>query len=170
MPETLYPRDLMQQKAPIVPSFSGTDVEKLGDGLESMAVMDIPRTRQLSFFNVKPVPGLHHPKPWASLVNFVLSFQQPVLVIAVLGYCFVWYWWVLSVITMLGIAYPDYAPYIQGLLFIGLLLGTLFSEVFCSGRLSDWIVAKLATRNNGERVAEMRLWLVYPALLITAGK
>lgn len=54
------------------------------------------------------------------------------------------------------------------LLFIGLIVGTLLSEVFCSGRLSDWIVVKLAHRNAGARTPEMRLWLVYPAALLTA--
>lgn len=168
MPETLYPRNLMLRQAAIVPDSSETDIEKHGSGPSSTA--DLPRTRDIFFLNFKPVPGLRHPKPWSSINRFVLSFKQPVVVIAVLGYCFVWYWWVLSVITMLGVAYIEYTPLIQGLLFIGLLLGTLFSEVFCSGQLSDWIVAKLAGKNGGLRVAEMRLWLVYPALVITAGK
>lgn len=72
-------------------------------------------------------------------------------------------------ITMIPAAYPQYTPLIQGLLFLGLLVGTVVSEVCCSGRLSDYIVKRLAKRNGGVRVAEMRLWLVYPAVFVTAG-
>lgn len=57
---------------------------------------------------------------------------------------------------------------LTSLLFIGLIVGTLFSEIFCSGRLSDWIVVKLAYRNAGVKTPEMRLWLVYPATLLAA--
>lgn len=172
MPETLYPRNLMLQRMPLVSGVgvAETDIEKLGHRLNSAKDIDLPRTRKLFFLNFKPVPGMRHPKPWDSIVRFFLTFQFPVVVIAVLGYSFVWYWWVLSVITMLPAAYAQYTPLIQGLLFLGLLLGTLFSEIFCSGRLSDYIVATLAKKNSNVRVAEMRLWLAYPAILITASK
>lgn len=90
--------------------------------------------------------------------------------IAVLGYGFVWYWWVLSVITMVPAAYASYSPLIQGLLFLGLLIGTVVSEICCSGRLSDYIVKKLSKHNGNVRVAEMRLWLAYPAVLMTASE
>lgn len=63
---------------------------------------------------------------------------------------------------------PACADLAGSLLFVGLIIGTLFSEVFCSGRLSDWIVVKLAKRNGGMKTPEMRLWLVYPAALLTA--
>lgn len=170
MPETLYPRNMMLRNMHSVPGSPGPDVEKAGNGTFGGVTADIPRTKEIFFLNFKPIPGLRHPRPWSTIVRFFLSFQQAPVVIAVLGYCYVWYWWVLSVITMIPVSYAQYSPLIQGLLFIGLLLGTLFSEVFCSGRLSDWIVANLARKNGGTRVAEMRLWLVYPALLITAGK
>jgi hypothetical protein len=58
----------------------------------------------------------------------------------------------------------------SSLFFIGLILGTLFSELFCSGRLSDWLVVKLAKKNDGEKSPEMRLWLAYPACVVTAGR
>jgi Na+-transporting NADH:ubiquinone oxidoreductase subunit NqrD len=54
------------------------------------------------------------------------------------------------------------------LFFIGLIIGTLISEVFFSGSLSDFIVRKLAARNDGVKTPEMRIWLVYPAALLTA--
>jgi hypothetical protein len=54
------------------------------------------------------------------------------------------------------------------LLYLGLIVGTLISEIFCSGRLSDWMVVKLAKSNNNQKTPEMRLWLAYPAAVLTA--
>lgn len=71
---------------------------------------------------------------------------------------------------MIPVAYIQYSPQIQGLLFIGLILGTLFSEVFASGRLSDWLMLKLAKKNGGVKLAEMRLWLAYPAAALSASE
>jgi hypothetical protein len=48
------------------------------------------------------------------------------------------------------------------------MVGTLLSEVFCSGRLSDWLVVKLAARSGSGKTPEMRLWLVYPAAIVTS--
>lgn len=56
----------------------------------------------------------------------------------------------------------------QSLLYLGLIVGTLVSETCCSGTLSDWIVIKLAKRNNGQKDPEMRIWLAYPAAILTA--
>lgn len=79
------------------------------------------------------------------------------------------YWWILSVITYLPAAYPNYTPQIQGLLFLGLILGTMTSEALCSGTLGDTIMLKFAKANGGVRLAECRLWLIYPAVAISAG-
>ncbi|KAG2417756.1 hypothetical protein HFD88_008975 [Aspergillus terreus] len=182
MPETLYPRSLMLQLMSRDPMTApSSDIEspaekpvpatttppgKTNDSTTQLA--EVSRTKNLPFINLRPVPGMRHPKPWDAVVRFFLTFQFPVVVIAVIGYSFVWYWWVLSVITMVPAAYASYTPLIQGLLFLGLLIGTVVSEVCCSGRLSDYIVGKLARRNGGVRVAEMRLWLAYPAILLTA--
>ncbi|KAJ5139870.1 Major facilitator superfamily domain general substrate transporter, partial [Penicillium atrosanguineum] len=179
MPETLYPRQRMllqshvvEGKPPLV-----ADIEKqVADQSPApqqpvsgeLPSDELPRTKKLPFMNFMPVPGMRHPKPWDSITRFVLTFQFPVIVIGVLGYSFVWYWWILSIITMVPAAYENYSPLIQGLLFLGLFLGTIVSEICCSGRLSDYIVERLAKRNGGVRVAEMRLWLAYPAILVTA--
>lgn len=179
-PETLYPRKLMLSRMPTTANkYSTGDAEK-PSGMD----VDMKRTRTLPFLNFQKVPGVEHPKPWDALVQFVKVWSFPNIAVAVFFYCFAWfvlfpvrvdwrtdggrYWWVLSVITYLPVAYPQYTPNIQGLLFIGLILGTLICEIFCSGTLSDSIVLKLAKRNDGVRVPEMRLWLVYPAVLITA--
>ncbi|CAL5870809.1 uncharacterized protein PFLUO_LOCUS5049 [Penicillium psychrofluorescens] len=174
MPETLYPRNKMLQHMPRLDNNKTitADIEKLpGEDSKVAArdsLADMPRTKKLPFLNVRPVPGMRHPKPWDYIIRFFLTFQLPVVAIAVLGYGFVWYWWVLSVITMVPAAYASYSPLIQGLLFLGLLIGTVVSEICCSGRLSDYIVKKLSKHNGNVRVAEMRLWLAYPAVLMTA--
>ena len=54
------------------------------------------------------------------------------------------------------------------LLYLGLIVGTLISEVFFSGTLSDRLVVRLAKSNNNKKTAEMRLWLAYPAAILTA--
>ena len=160
----------MLERMPIAPDVEETDIEKLKREKADANLVDLKRTNKLLFINIKPVPGMRHPKPWDSVLRFILTFKYPVVVIGVLIYCFAWYWWILSIITMLPAAYVQYSPQIQGLLFLGLLLGTLFSEVFCSGRLSDIIVLRLAKKNDGVRVPEMRLWLAYPAALLSASE
>jgi len=72
------------------------------------------------------------------------------------------------VITYLPVAYPNYKPQIQGLLFLGLILGTMASEILCSGALGDAIMLKFAKANGGMRLPECRLWLIYPAVIISA--
>lgn len=72
-------------------------------------------------------------------------------------------------ITYIPAAYPAYEPQIQGLLFGGLILGTLLSELFCSGTVGDYLMLKLTINNGGVRLPEMRLWLLYPAIAISSG-
>ena len=170
MNETLYPRNYMLARMPMISEGDPTDIEKLDRRKSDASLVELKRTKTLLFINAKPVPGLRHPKPWDSLLRFILTFKYPVVVIGILVYCFTWYWWMLSIITMLPAAYVQYSPQIQGLLFLGLLLGTLFAEIFCSGRLSDQIVLRLAKKNGGVRTPEMRLWLAYPAALLSASK
>lgn len=56
----------------------------------------------------------------------------------------------------------------KSLLYLGLIVGTVISEVLFSGSLSDWIVIRQAKSNNGQKTPEMRLWLAYPAAVLTA--
>lgn len=171
MPETLYPRNRMLSDASVASSSDEgpIDMEKAARRRSDASVSQLPRTKKLPFINiVKPVPGMRHPKPWDSILRFILTFKFLAVVIPVLAYCFLWYWWVLSVITMLPAAYLEFSALIQGLLFVGLLLGTLSAEIFVGGRLSDVLVARLARKNGGVRLPEMRLWLAYPAGLLTS--
>jgi len=75
---------------------------------------------------------------------------------------------ILCVITMIPLAYPSYTPQIQGLLFLGLIVGTLVAEAFFSGSLSDKIVARIALTRKTSRTPEMRLWLLWPAAAFTS--
>ncbi|KAH0553403.1 hypothetical protein GP486_006526 [Trichoglossum hirsutum] len=169
MTETLYPRRLMLMRMPAAVAHPAiTDVEKVVGALSNASNAEIKRTKELTFLNVKPVPRISHPKPWDSITRFIWTLKYPTVWIPVFFYCFAWYWWILSIITYIPAAYVRYSPQIQGLLLLGLLLGTLFSELLCSGRLSDRIILKLMKRNDNVRVAEMRLWLAYPAALLSA--
>lgn len=101
------------------------------------------------------------------MIIFCKLWTYPTLVMSVMGYVYFQYWWIVNVATMIPAAYYTYQVQIQGLFFIGLLVGVIFSEIFCSGWLSDWMVVRLAKRNGGERTPEMRLWLGYPAAVLS---
>ncbi|EXJ94156.1 hypothetical protein A1O1_02549 [Capronia coronata CBS 617.96] len=170
MPETLYPRNKMLAQLPLATAADepAIDIEKVGRRRSDAGAVSLARTKKLAYINVKPVPGMRHPAVYDAVLRFIMTWKFLAVTISVFVYCFAWYWWILSVITMLPAAYPDYKPQIQGLLFIGLLLGTLFAEVFLGGSLSDWVCSRLAKRNGGTRLPEMRLWLIYPAGLLSA--
>lgn len=63
-------------------------------------------------------------------------------------------------------AYFMYSTKVQGALFVAFMLGSIFGEVFMSGRLSDWIVGTLVKKNN-KRNPALRLLLSYAAALMT---
>ncbi|KAH8692165.1 putative MFS transporter [Talaromyces proteolyticus] len=75
---------------------------------------------------------------------------------------------VCNVTTLVPDAYPNDSPVVQGLLLIGLLVGLLVAEFVCSGNLSDMLIDRLAKKNGNVRVPEMRLWLGYPAAVISS--
>lgn len=114
LPETLYPRDLMLSKTKGVIPATGQLDEKSANEATDAGSVDLRRTKKLMFVNVAPLPGMVHPKPWATLLRFVKTFKYAVVPISVMTYCFGWYWWVLSVITLIPVAYEDYSPQTQG--------------------------------------------------------
>ncbi|KAM7190062.1 Major facilitator superfamily domain containing protein [Naviculisporaceae sp. PSN 640] len=157
LPETLYPRRLMMSQ----------DREKSAQA----GSVGVKRTKKLGYAHVAPIPGIRHPNLWDTIVRFVKTWKFVVVPISIVVYCFGWYWWVLSVVTLVPIAYAESfpEPHMQGLLYLGLIVGTLLSEVLCSGSLSDRIVVRLAkSSDDNQKVPEMRLWLAYPAALLTA--
>lgn len=109
LPETLYPRRTMQAK-----SNASSDSNEKGDGNAAVAEDSPRRTKSLAIANVAPIPGLRHPQPWDTIVRFVKTFKYLVVTISVMAYCFGWYWWVLSVVTLIPIAYETYSPQVQG--------------------------------------------------------
>lgn len=105
MPETLYPRDLMLSKK--TPGLAVS--EKVSATQE-----EVKRTKSLPFVNVTPLPGMKHPKVWDTVIRFCKTSKFAVVPISVMVYCFGWYWWMLSVITLVPVAYASYSPQIQG--------------------------------------------------------
>ncbi|KID98765.1 Major facilitator superfamily domain, general substrate transporter, partial [Metarhizium majus ARSEF 297] len=168
LPETLYPRHLMLSEQQHHRRHSCTDADKAAPSYHDAERSKLPRTKKLAFINVAPVPGVRHPKPFDTIYRFIKSFKYAVVPISIMTYCFGWYWWVLSVVTLVPTAYAENSPQIQGVLYLGLIIGTLVSEVCCSGSLSDWIVLHLSKRNNNQKTPEMRIWLAYPAATLTA--
>ncbi len=61
-----------------------------------------------------PLPGIQHPKLYDTIIRFAKTFKYTVVPVAIITYCFGWYWWVLSVVTLVPVAYETYAAHIQG--------------------------------------------------------
>lgn len=171
LPETLYPRNMMLRRMPYVSTNAElVDFDTAERDVRSEAEVEVKRTTKLPFLIVRPVPGMRHPSIWDTVTRFVAMFKYLPLSLTVFVYSFGWYWWMMSIVTYIPVAYAQYSAQVQGLLFIGLILGTLFSEVFVSGRLSDYIVLRLAKKNHNVKIPEMRLWLIYPAGLVCSGE
>lgn len=117
LPETLYPRNFMLAQQSAEGAVTMTDDEK-NVGIEGTADMEskdvVLRTKKLAFFNIKPVPALKHPKPWASLLRFLMMFKFVAVPLVTMVFCYGWYWWILTVTTMFPVAYAQYSPQIQG--------------------------------------------------------
>ncbi|KAJ5106320.1 MFS transporter [Penicillium angulare] len=176
LPETHYPREAMLEYESQIESTGSSDEDNSSG---------IKRTTQLGLLHVRAIPGVRHPKSWDAIIEFCKLWTYPNISISVCVYVFFQYWWfvlnkfhlhdptlmllrICSILTMEPLAYSSHRVEIQGLLFIGLIVGIVFAEIFCSGRLSDWIVARLARKNDEQRVPEMRLWLGYPAALVAS--
>lgn len=113
-PETLYPRHF------ILAERHGTVMPASQDGEKAMTASWVPKnamvrkTKQLSFANLSPVPGIKHLKLYDTIVRFVKTFKYIVVPLSIITYCFGWYWWVLSVVTLVPVAYASYEAHIQG--------------------------------------------------------
>ncbi|EXJ87000.1 hypothetical protein A1O3_03957 [Capronia epimyces CBS 606.96] len=171
LPETLYPRSYVlahahDESTAVSAAQTSGDGEKAGNMIG--IGLNVKRTRQLGYLYVGKIPAVNHPNVWETLIHFGYMWRYPTVVLPVLMYVFFQYWWCSSILTMLPAAYEDYKVDIQGLFVIGLMLGTVIAEVAFSGRLSDWLVARLAAKNGGTRVPEMRLWLAYPGAVFSA--
>ncbi|KAK2616669.1 hypothetical protein QQS21_000492 [Conoideocrella luteorostrata] len=114
LPETLYPRNLMLAQSRNIPSVAGSREKEQTPGTQPDALEGPPRTKGLPFINFKPLPGMKLPKCTDTLVCFLKTFKFAAVSISVGAYCFTWYWWILSIITLMPVVYVDYSPETQG--------------------------------------------------------
>ena len=117
LPETLYPRRLMLTGGGLGVGGEGGEWKEGQVGRGG----DVPRTKKLPVlfvFKGKPLPGIQKPRSFwdTTPVRFVKTFRYAVVPASVVTYCFGWYWWVLSVVTLVPVAYGETYPeaHIQG--------------------------------------------------------
>jgi hypothetical protein len=173
LPETAFPRHFVSIHPSLqaLPSsshntsdFSPKMTEPgLAQSIESPAVHIL----NPPYISLRPIPGLLHPYLYSTTLRFLRLFTFPNVAIPIIFYCWTWYLFILCVITMLPAAYPNYTPQVQGLLFLGFIIGTIIAEFASSGALSDRIVRRLI-KNGRERAPEMRLPFYIPASLLTS--
>lgn len=111
LPESLYPRDLMLS----IPDSAGVrETKTQAAETTSPELTPLPkRTKQLPFINIHPIPGLKHLSVAASFLELLRVAKHYSVSIAITVYCFSWYWWIMSVITMIPTAYADYSIQVQ---------------------------------------------------------
>lgn len=120
---------------------------------------DAPRT---PLFNVSEYC------PARDCIQLDLVFGKHSTLISILPRSHLLLKWIMCVITMLPVAYPTWKPQIQGLLTLGMIVGTVIAEGTCSGRLSDMLVRRFSGGVPERRRPEVRLWLLIPAVLTTS--
>jgi multidrug resistance protein len=116
LPETLYPRHLMlaETRGTGMPTQPGDEKTMIVANCSPNKHVDLRKTKQLPFANVSPLPGIKHPALYDTIIRFIKTFKYIVVPISIMAYCFGWYWWVLSVVTLVPIAYETYSANIQG--------------------------------------------------------
>ena len=165
LPESLYPRNSMLRQ---LPRRASLEKSEMSENKFDESATGMKRTKRLPLLNIKPVPGVTYPMPWDALLRFLRTWPYFGVSVPIFIYSFTWYWWLLCLITEVPVAYVDFSVQSQGLLFLGLIIGTIIAEIFFSGTLSDWMVKRQTLKNGGVRTPEMRLWLIYPAAVFTA--
>lgn len=120
LPETLYPRHLMLSRQ-VAPNFvmemeinGGASVQQCISADCTGLPANPRRTKDVAFFNFRPLPGLQHPSPFEDLVRFVKLFQHFIVPMSICSYSFFYYWWVMSVVTLIPVAYKNTSTHIQG--------------------------------------------------------
>lgn len=118
--ETLYSRNRMLRLFPYADGIiaGAADIEKTARRPSVATEVALKRVEMLAFINVKPAPGVRHPKPWDTILRFIQTFKFLTVFFAVWTFCFGEYWWTLL----------DHH--------LHTLLGTLFPELFSEGRLA----------------------------------
>lgn len=118
---------------------------------------------------MRKIAGLTYPKIYSPWIVVFRLWSYPTIVISIMAYVYFQYWWVVSLMTIEPLAYETQSSQVQGLRFLGFVVGLLFAEAFVSGHASDKLVLWLSRRtHDGQRTPEMRLWLGYPAAVLSA--
>ncbi|KAJ5602622.1 hypothetical protein N7537_005578 [Penicillium hordei] len=65
--------------------------------------------------------------------------------------------WIISITTLIPIAYANRSLLGQGLMCLGLMIGTLVAEAFFSGRLEDEIIGRIRAEKDSTRDANLVL-------------
>jgi hypothetical protein len=75
--ETLYPRSRMLRLFPYADGIiaGAADIEKMARRPSVATEVALKRAEMLAFINVKPAPGMRHPKPWDSILRFIQTFK-----------------------------------------------------------------------------------------------
>lgn len=114
LPETLYPRSFMAFKPIETGSAVGSDKQTSRRQHLHNGNQAVRRTKELGWLNLKPLPGISHPGLADTLIRFLRTFKYVTVSVSIGVYCFAWYWWIMSVITVMPIAYSQYSPQVQG--------------------------------------------------------
>ncbi|KAF0324056.1 major facilitator superfamily transporter, partial [Colletotrichum asianum] len=112
LPGTLYPRDLI------------SDGVTLDRELES-----VKRTKRLRFWKVQQLQVGSKRQTFIPAIRFIKVLTQPRLMCAINPYIFFQCWSVVSILKMGPMAYAQYSTQTQGLLWLGLVSGTVTIEI-----------------------------------------
>ncbi|KAG8892790.1 hypothetical protein FRB99_002438, partial [Tulasnella sp. 403] len=148
LPETSFPRRVVQLE-----EAAGKDITD--------PTNVVPAKENPPFLNLRPIPGQVIPLPWDYILRFFRMFTFPNVTISISFYAWGWYGTFFSALGLLMSMKPS------SLLFFGLVIGTFLSEVFLSGTLSDAIVKYITKTRKIPRTPEMRLWLMWPAGILS---
>jgi MFS family permease len=88
--ETLYSRNRMLRLFPYVDGIiaGAADIEKTARQPSVATEVALKRVEMLAFINVKPAPGVRHPKPWDTILRFIQTFKFLTVFFAVWTFCF----------------------------------------------------------------------------------
>lgn len=87
LPETLFPRSLVVSNERELTSQTCT-----GNG-SAESTSSLKKTKQLKFLNFQTIPGIPHPKPYVTAVQFCMIWSYPTIALSTLAYVFFHYWW-----------------------------------------------------------------------------
>lgn len=101
---------------------------------------------------------------------FIVPFMFPAILFTAFQYGMMQAWFGATTVTAQeALPNPPYnfPPYALGLFNLGGFIGVIFAALVTIF-LSDWLVIKQARRNGGIFEPEMRLWLLFPAIICVA--